>query len=239
MTLLSLVLAAPASADTVTPVRHCGYGDRYVELDGGYSAFATAPDGYLIASFCVDSGRRRGSSEVHTLSTPQRTTAVWHSEGRRLEGYSVEYIQDPASEEPEADSEEDDESEPAESEPAEDDEASESTRPEAKHGDKAKEKETAPADVDQKDEKAERTPSADPSESEPSRQASAQVSAPPDETSQMSALSDGEELRITSLEDEDDSDDEDLRSLVVAGGIILVGLLAGAIALLVRIPGQR
>lgn len=53
----------------------------------------------------------------------------------------------------------------------------------------------------------------------------------------MSRLSDGEELRITSLDE--DGDEEGLRSLVVAGSIIIIGLLAGMVALLVRLPGQR
>ncbi len=52
-----------------------------------------------------------------------------------------------------------------------------------------------------------------------------------------SQLSDGEELQITTFEEKDDS--EDRWSFLVVGGIIVVGLIAGAIALMVRIPGQR
>lgn len=244
MTLLSLSLsfAAPASADTVTPVRHCMHGDGYRELDGDSSSVVTAPEGYLIVSYCVDSRGRRGGSELHTLSTPQRTTVVWHSDGRSLEGYSVEYTRVPSSDEPESEGETDTE-EDAEGEQDENDEPGQTAEAEAEQSAAAEDKETAAAGAAKKAEK-ERKPSAratdQEQEQEPSRQPSAEISVLPEDSSRMPSLSDGEELRITSVKEfDDEDDDEDLRSLVVAGGIIIVGLLAGAIALLVRIPGQR
>ncbi|MBC7276343.1 hypothetical protein [Nocardioides sp.] len=246
--LLSLLFAAPASADTVTPVRYCAHGDGYRELDGGSSVMVSAPEGYLIVSYCVDSRGRKGSSEVRTLSTPQRTTVVWHSDGRSLAGYSVEYARGGASGGPETDT--DEQPKDAGDERDERDEARESEKPEkpekpekAAETAEAEAQQSAPAAVEKtpatkKDERRERTPSASatPSAAEPSRQASAEASEQYEGSSQMSRLSDGEELRITSL---DEDDDEGLRSLVVAGGIIIIGLLAGMVALLVRLPGQR
>lgn len=194
MTLLSLLLVAPASADTATPVSQCSSGDRSYSSVGATSATATAPDGYRIASFCVV-GRGNAGPEMHTLSTPQKTTVVSHSTGKQLESYSVTYVQIPVASAPEA--------------------ADETAADEA-----AAEKEKA---------KVERTPAAQETEPEPSR------SAPP--APLPSLLSDGEELQITTFDEKDDS--EDRWSFVVVGGIIVVGLLAGAIALLVRLPGQR
>ncbi|MER7610068.1 hypothetical protein [Nocardioides sp. NPDC127503] len=198
ITLLSLLLAAPASADTATPVGKCSSGDRSYSSVGAASVTATAPEGYRIASFCVV-GRGNAGAETHTLSTPQRSTVVAHSSGKQLESYSVTYVQIPVASVPEA---------------------AEETK---------KEKEEA---------KAERTPTAEESEPEPSRSAPAEKSAAPGETTLLpSQLSDGEKLQITTFEEKDDS--EDRWSFLVVGGIIVVGLLAGAIALMVRIPGQR
>jgi hypothetical protein len=198
ITLLSLLLAAPASADTATPVGQCSSGDRSYSSVGAASVTVTAPEGYRIASFCVV-GRGNAGAETHTLSTPQRSTVVAHSSGKQLESYSVTYVQIPVASVPEA---------------------AEET---------ATEKEEA---------KAERTPTAEQSEPEPSRSAPAEKSAAPRETTLLpSQLSDGEELQITTFEEKDDS--EDRWSFLVVGGIIVVGLIAGAIALLVRIPGQR
>lgn len=198
ITLLSLLLAVPASADTATPVGQCSSGDRSYSSVGTASVTATAPEGYRIASFCVV-GRGNAGAEAHTLSTPQRSTVVAHSSGKQLESYSVKYVQIPV---------------------ASVDEAAEEMK---------KEKEEA---------KAERTPAAEEPEPEPSRSAPAEKSAAPGE-SRLSPpqLSDGEELQITTFEERDDS--EDRWSFLVVGGIIVVGLIAGAIALLVRIPGQR
>lgn len=201
ITLLSLLLAAPASADTATPVGQCSSGDRTYSSVGTASVTATAPEGYRIASFCVV-GRGNAGAETHTLSTPQRSTVVAHSSGKQLESYSVTYVQIPAASAPEA-------AEAAEETTAEKDEA-----------------------------KAERTPTAEESEPEPRRSAPAEKSAAPGESTLLpSQLSDGEELQITTFEEKDDS--EDRWSFLVVGGIIVVGLLAGAIALMVRIPGQR
>ncbi|MEU4453660.1 hypothetical protein AB0F44_20150 [Nocardioides sp. NPDC023903] len=198
ITLLSLLLAAPASADSATPVGQCSSGDRTYSSVGATSATATAPEGYRIASFCVV-GRGNAGAEMHTLSAPQRTAVVAHSSGKQLESYSVTYVQAPVASVPEA---------------------AEET---------ATEKEEA---------KAERTPKSEESEPEPSRSAPAEKSAAPGETTLLpSQLSDGEELQITTFEEKDDS--EDRWSFLVVGGIIVVGLIAGAIALLVRIPGQR
>lgn len=198
ITLLSLLLAAPASADTATPVGQCSSGDRTYSSVGTASVTATAPEGYRIASFCVV-GRGNAGAETHTLSAPQRSTVVAHSSGKQLESYSVTYVQIPAASAPEA----------AEETTAEKDEA-----------------------------KAERTPTAEESEPEPRRSAPAEKSAAPGESTLLpSQLSDGEELQITTFEEKDDS--EDRWSFLVVGGIIVVGLLAGAIALMVRIPGQR
>jgi hypothetical protein len=198
ITLLSLLLAAPASADTATPVGQCSSGDRSYSSVGATSATATAPEGYRIASFCVV-GRGNAGAEMHTLSAPRRTAVVAHSSGKQLESYSVTYVQVPVASVPEA---------------------AEET---------ATEKEEA---------KPERTPTAEESEPEPSRSAPAEKSAAPGESTLLpSQLSDGEELQITTFEEKDDS--EDRWSFLVVGGIIVVGLLAGAIALMVRIPGQR
>lgn len=252
MALLSLLFAAPASADTVTPVRDCARGEGYRELNGGSSAVVSAPDGYLIVSYCVDGRGRKGRSEVRTLSTPQRTTVVWHSDGRSLAGYSVEYARGGASGGPETDPDEQPEDEGDEQderdERDEDREAEKPDKPEkpdkAAETTEAEAQQSAPAEVEKtpatkKDERRESTPSASatPSAAEPSRQASAEISEQYEDSSQMSRLSDGEELRITSLAE--DGDEEGLRSLVVAGSIIIIGLLAGMVALLVRLPGQR
>lgn len=236
MTLLSLLFAPPASADTVNPVRQCTHGDGYRELDGDSSSVVTAPEGFLIVSYCVDGRGRRGSSEMRTLSTPQRTTVVRHSDGRPLEGYSVDYTRVPSSDEPEAETEED-----AEGGQDESDEPAQSAEAEADQDSAAEDEESAAAGAAKKAGK-ERTPSASATEKdqEPSRKPSAEISALPEGSSQMTALSDGEELRTTSVKEfEDEDDEENLRSLMVAGGIVIVGLLAGAIALLVRLPGQR
>ena len=200
--LLSLLLAAPASADTATPVGQCSSGDRSYSSVGATSATATAPEGYRIASFCVV-GRGNAGAEMHTLSAPQRTAVVAHSSGKQLESYSVTYVQVPVASAPEAN------------------EAAEKT------AEKEKEKE-----------KAERTPTAEEPEPGPSHPAPTEKSAAPGESTLLpSQLSDGEELQITTFEEKDDS--EDRWSFLVVGGIIVVGLLAGAIALMVRIPGQR
>lgn len=200
MTMLSLMFAVPASADTTTPVKQCAAGDRSYSPTGGTSATATAPEGYRIASFCVV-GRGNAGAETHTLSTPQRSTVVAHSSGKQLESYSVTYVQIPVASVPE----------PTEK--------------------------TAAAKQSAKDE---RTPAAQETapEPEPSHSAPAAKSVAPVESTVLpSQLSDGEELQITTFEETDDS--EDRWSFLVVGGIIVVGLLAGAIALLVRIPGQR
>jgi sRNA-binding protein len=177
---------------------------------------------------------------VRTLSTPQRTTVVWHSDGRPLEGYSVEYTRISSPDEPEAETDTDSE-EDAEGGRDENDEADQTAEAEAEQSAVAEDEETAASGTTKKAEK-ERTPSASATEKEqePSREPSDEISGLPEESSQMTALSDGEELRTTSLNEfEDEGDEENLRSLVVAGGIIIVGLIAGAIALLVRLPGQR
>ncbi|MEI7055583.1 hypothetical protein WBG06_07185 [Nocardioides sp. CCNWLW239] len=257
VTLLPMLFAAPASADSVTPVRHCSHGDGYREVDGDSSVSVTAPDGYLIVAYCVDSRGRRGTSEVHVLSAPQRTVLIRHSDGRSLEGYSVAYSRVDAPDEPEDGpdgDDEDDQNEPGEQNEQGDnggrddnddrggrDEASQTPEAEPGQGAPAKNEHKNGAGKAEKREKAEGTPSASASaaQPEPSRQPSATVSAQPDGSLQMSALSDGEELRTTALAEKDDDDEEGLRSLVVAGGIIILGLLAGMIALLVRLPGQR
>jgi hypothetical protein len=198
ITLLSLLVGAPASADTATPVGQCSSGDRSYSSVGATSATATAPEGYRIASFCVV-GRGNAGAEMHTLSAPQRTAVVAHSSGKQLESYSVTYVQVRVASMPEA----------AEETAAEKEEA-----------------------------KVERTPAAEETEPEPSHSAPAEKSVAPSESTLLpSQMSDGEELQVTTFEEKDDS--EDRWSFLVVGGIIVVGLLAGAIALLVRIPGQR
>ncbi|GGU09271.1 hypothetical protein GCM10007979_03960 [Nocardioides albus] len=257
--LLSLLFAAPASADTITPVRDCGHGDGYRELDGDSSAVATSPEGYLIVSYCVDSRGRKGGSEVRTLSTPQRTAVVWHSGGRPLAGYSVEYARVvDASDEPDADNDTDTDEHPQDDrddgndwddrdkgdrddrderdEGRKPDKADETAEAEAHQSTPAESKKT---DAAKRGEQSERTPSASasPATPAPGRQTPKDISEQSEESSQMTRLNDGEELRVTSLDEDDDEDG--LRSLVVAAGIIIVGLLAGMIALLVRLPGQR
>lgn len=242
MTLLSLLFAAPASADTVAPVRDCSRGDGYHDLDGEYSTSAAAPAGHLIASYCVDSGGRRGSSEVHTLEPPQRTTTVWHSEGRPLRGYSVTYVRTSESGQPEPEPEP--EPEPGESSGSDNDQDDGSDAPSAtqdaeeEQGAAGGDDRTAAPGPAEQSEPNERTSSAAP-EPKPSRKPSASGPATSESPSQMTALSDGEELKVTSLAEKNADDDETLRDLVVAGSIIVIGLLAGAVALLVRLPGQR
>lgn len=205
-TLLALLLAAPASADTATPVGQCSSGDRSYSSVGTASVTATAPDGYRIASFCVV-GRGNAGAETHTLSTPQKSAVVAHSSGKQLESYSVTYVQIPVASAPEA------------------------ARETAAEKEEAKAERTPAAQVTEPEPPPEPKP-------EPSRSAPAEKSAAPGESTLLpSQLSDGEELQITTFEEKDDS--EDRWSVLVVGGIIVVGLLAGAIALLVRIPGQR
>lgn len=208
MTSLALLLAAPASADTATPVGQCSSGDRSYSSVGATSVTATAPEGYRIASFCVV-GRGKAGAEKHTLSTPQKTAVVEHTSGKQLESYSVTYVQIPVASVPEV--------------------ATETATETATEKEEAKAEPTSAAQETEAE--AETAP-------EPSRPAPAEKSAAPGESVLLpSQLSDGEELQITTFEEKDDS--EDRRSVLVVGGIIVVGLLAGAIALLVRIPGQR
>ena len=197
MTLLSLMLALPASADSATSVGQCSSGDRSYTSVGATSATATAPEGYRIASFCVV-GRGNAGAEKHTLSAPQETVVVSHSTGKQLESYSVTYVQIPVASEPDPNDE-----------TAED----------------------AP--------KAENTAETVEPKAQPSSSATAKKSPVAGEDSPLGPLpNDGEELQVTTFEEEDD-DSDNRRSVLIVGGIIVVGLLAGVIALTVRLPGQR
>ncbi|WP_164545077.1 hypothetical protein [Antribacter gilvus] len=87
--------AAPAAADTVTPVGSCPAGDASAELDGKLvSVGVAAPAGRQIVAYCV-SGRGVAGPEVHTLSNPTSSTTVRHSTGKGIITYSVTYAAAP------------------------------------------------------------------------------------------------------------------------------------------------
>lgn len=263
-----VALAAPASADTVTPVRRCPHGGDYRELDGDSTVMVTAPDGYLIDSYCVDGRGRRGGSEVHTLPSPQRTTVIWHSDGRTIEGYSVTYTRVPASGQPDPDPDPGPGTEEPDAEQGQNEgqggqgqggqgqggqgqngqgqNGHGQNHPGESSGEEADEEQSGPAAVEEtgsadKTDKTDKLGRTSPSPtSEPGRHASESASSQPEGSTRMSPLSDGEELRTTALKAaEDDGEKDELRTLVVAGGIVAIGLLAGVVALLVRLPGQR
>jgi cobalamin biosynthesis Mg chelatase CobN len=192
---------------SVTSVGECPSGDRSYSSVSSRSVTATAPDGYGISSFCVV-GRGNAGPEVHTLATPQASTVIQHSSGRRLDSYSVTYVRTRVASEPEATEEA-------------------SAKPE-KVAEKA-----------EKPEKATEEPSAAPQEEEKEQSESAPVerSGTPRSSTDLLAQGDGEELKITNFGETDDR--EKRWSFMIVGGIIVVGLLAGAIAMTVRLPGQR
>lgn len=64
-----------------------------VEVQGEIKSIAyTAPDGYLVSSWCVKSGTE---AEVHDLNPPAKTITIAHTSGKGISHYSVTLVKAP------------------------------------------------------------------------------------------------------------------------------------------------
>ncbi|HYH72595.1 MAG TPA: hypothetical protein VD764_05215, partial [Nocardioides sp.] len=59
----------------------------------------TAPDGYLVSSWCVKAGT---TTEVHAVDPPAKTITISHSSGKGISHYSVTLVKAPEAKAPTA-----------------------------------------------------------------------------------------------------------------------------------------
>jgi hypothetical protein len=85
------VLGAQASPAAATS--ELCEGDVKVEVQGETNTITyTAPDGYLVSSWCVKSGTE---AEVHDVDPPAKTITIAHSSGKGISHYSVTLVKAP------------------------------------------------------------------------------------------------------------------------------------------------
>ncbi|NPC41476.1 hypothetical protein [Nocardioides sp. zg-1230] len=85
------VLGAQAATPASATSEICA-GDK-VEVTGEKETITyTAPDGYLISSWCVKAGTR---TEVHDIDPPVKTITISHSSGKGISHYSVTLVKAP------------------------------------------------------------------------------------------------------------------------------------------------
>ena len=87
MAVLGTQVTAPAAAADVCQ------GDVKVEVSGDKETITyTAPDGYLISSWCVKAGT---TTEVHAVDPPAKTITISHTSGKGISHYSVTLVKAP------------------------------------------------------------------------------------------------------------------------------------------------